>query len=91
VGPIRQSAECVTNGRADCTFCNANPLVGGRGSGGSLIDHILARDLAAPVRVEPFLRQPLSITVGNSSRRTAYSDHYGLLGVVDPTPTTATP
>ena len=35
-----------------CTFCDANPLNGGSGEGGSVIDHILVRGFEGRVVVD---------------------------------------
>jgi endonuclease/exonuclease/phosphatase family metal-dependent hydrolase len=72
----------VNSGHAACTFCDANPLVSGIGRRGALIDHILVRDVAERVEVEPFMRSPVTLGVGSRARRSAYSDHYGLAAIV---------
>jgi endonuclease/exonuclease/phosphatase family metal-dependent hydrolase len=65
-----------------CTFCDANPLNGGRGSGGSIIDHVLTRRFAGPIEVESVLREPVHLSVDGKDMTTAYSDHYGLLAIL---------
>ncbi|HEU4536994.1 MAG TPA: endonuclease/exonuclease/phosphatase family protein, partial [Polyangiaceae bacterium] len=64
---------------ARCTFCASNPLNGGAGTRGTLIDHVLLRGLPGGAAGEPFLREPLELEVGGRPLRTAYSDHYGLI------------
>lgn len=62
-----------------CTFCRANPLNGGSGPAGSLIDHVLVRGYPGPAEGERWLHEPLLLREGGREVRTAYSDHYGLL------------
>jgi len=61
-----------------CTFCDANPLNEGAGSEGTIIDHILTKNFAGRVSVEPILRESIDLRVGSETVRAAYSDHYGL-------------
>jgi hypothetical protein len=66
-----------------CTYCYDNPVSGGTGGGGLLIDHALIRGLDVEVRVERLLDDPVSIVVGGRRVSTAYSDHYGLVLELD--------
>ena len=65
-------------GEAMCTFCDANPLNGGGGTRGTLIDHILTKRFDGRIHVEPILRGVIEVPTGSGSVRTSYSDHYGL-------------
>ncbi len=73
-------------GRPDarCTFCAENPLSGGAGARGALLDHVLLRGHAGGAAAEPFLRDTLELEVGGRRVRSAYSDHYGLLVTLRP-------
>ena len=66
-----------------CTFCYDNPVSGGNGSGGLLIDHILTRGLDVELRARRLLEDPVSIMAGGRRVSTAYSDHYGLVLELD--------
>jgi endonuclease/exonuclease/phosphatase family metal-dependent hydrolase len=66
-----------------CTFCYDNPVSGGSGSGGILIDHVLTRGLDLEHRARRLLDSPLNIVVGGRRVSTAYSDHYGLVLELD--------
>lgn len=65
-----------------CTFCDANPMVSGRGSGGSVIDHALLRDLDMPVRSIRVLDESVELQLGLRTLTSAYSDHYGVLSSI---------
>jgi hypothetical protein len=62
---------------ARCTYCFANPLVGG-GAGGLLIDHVLLRGWTGAARARRVLDQPVAIEVDGEARTTPPSDHYGV-------------
>jgi len=66
-----------------CTYCYDNPVSGGSGGGGILIDHVLTRGLDVEVRARRLLDDPLSIVVRGRRVSTAYSDHYGLVLELD--------
>lgn len=57
-----------------CTRCNDNPLVGGRGDGGALIDHVLLRRWAGTAVAERIFDEPVPL----EGEDTALSDHYGV-------------
>jgi endonuclease/exonuclease/phosphatase family metal-dependent hydrolase len=70
----------------DCTFCYDNPVGGGSGTDGILIDHALTRGLAGmpgTARARRMLDQTVSITVSGKELATAYSDHYGVALEID--------
>jgi endonuclease/exonuclease/phosphatase family metal-dependent hydrolase len=68
-----------------CSFCADNPLNGGSGSRGALIDHVLLRGYNGGVIAEPFLREPIELEIGGKRVRSAYSDHYGVAVTMTPT------
>lgn len=67
-----------------CTFCDANPMVSGRGGGGSVIDHALLRDLDAPVRSSRVLDDSVELQIERRTLTSTYSDHYGVLSSIAP-------
>ncbi|WP_044249127.1 endonuclease/exonuclease/phosphatase family protein [Chondromyces apiculatus] len=71
------------SGPPNCTYCSDNPLSGGQGTRGSLIDHVLLRGLSGASHRD-LLRRPLDVQVRGKRVRTGFSDHYGV--VVDITP-----
>lgn len=58
-----------------CTRCDANPLVGGRGDGGVLIDHVLVKGHTGSARATRWLDEP---TVPVGAVQVPPSDHYGV-------------
>jgi endonuclease/exonuclease/phosphatase family metal-dependent hydrolase len=76
----------ATSPGARCTFCRSNPLNGGAGAGGALLDHVLLRGPVAAASAEPLLREPLVLGTEGRTERTAYSDHYGLVVAIGPRP-----
>jgi endonuclease/exonuclease/phosphatase family metal-dependent hydrolase len=72
-----------TSTDASCTFCDENPLNGGTGRSGAIIDHILVKNFTGAVRVEPILREPITLRVDGKAVTAAYSDHYGLMATLD--------
>jgi endonuclease/exonuclease/phosphatase family metal-dependent hydrolase len=66
---------------ASCTFCYDNPVSGG-GVGGSLLDHVLIRDMPGIVSARRILDAPIHVESHGRDVETALSDHYGLLLVV---------
>jgi endonuclease/exonuclease/phosphatase family metal-dependent hydrolase len=62
-----------------CTFCSDNRVGGGRGSGGSLLDHVLLRNVPDRARARRILDEPIILTTGGQPVESAYSDHYGVL------------
>jgi endonuclease/exonuclease/phosphatase family metal-dependent hydrolase len=67
-----------------CTFCDANPMVSGRGGGGSVIDHTLLRDLDVPVRSSRVLDDSVELQIERRTLTSTYSDHYGVLSSILP-------
>jgi endonuclease/exonuclease/phosphatase family metal-dependent hydrolase len=66
-------------GPARCTFCSDNPVNGGAGNSGAVIDHALIRGFRGSSRAERVLDASIEIEKGARRVRTAYSDHYGVL------------
>jgi endonuclease/exonuclease/phosphatase family metal-dependent hydrolase len=73
----------TTSTDASCTFCDENPLNGGKGPSGAIIDHILVKNFTGAVRVEPILREPITLRLNGKAVTAAYSDHYGLLATLE--------
>ncbi len=69
---------------AQCTYCDANPLNGERGHGGTLIDHVLLRGFRGNAIADRALTMPLTIKSGTSTIHTAHSDHYGVMAELTP-------
>lgn len=69
---------------AECTFCSDNPLVGGDGESGAVIDHILVMGHDGGFEAERVLDGAVDIDVDGESVSTAYSDHYGVRAVLRP-------
>jgi endonuclease/exonuclease/phosphatase family metal-dependent hydrolase len=67
-----------------CTFCDANPMVSGRGGGGSVIDHTLLRDLDWVVRSDRVLDDSIELQIERRTLTSTYSDHYGVLSSLLP-------
>jgi endonuclease/exonuclease/phosphatase family metal-dependent hydrolase len=67
----------------DCTYCYDNPVTGGTGADGILIDHTLTRGLTGRARAIRLLDQAVTILVRGQSVSTAYSDHYGVALEID--------
>jgi endonuclease/exonuclease/phosphatase family metal-dependent hydrolase len=65
-----------------CTFCDGNPLVAGRGAGGTVLDHTLLRNIDAQTRSTRVLDEPVELRVKERKFRSAYSDHYGVLSLL---------
>lgn len=63
---------------AECTYCFDNPLRGGAGTRGTLIDHALLRGVAAAAKPSPFLRRLGELDVGGRPVRSGLSDHFGV-------------
>ncbi|HEY6559949.1 MAG TPA: endonuclease/exonuclease/phosphatase family protein [Polyangiaceae bacterium] len=76
---------------ARCSFCSANTLNGGRGPGGSLIDHILVRGPLRALGIERVLDDPLELLVGGERLSSHLSDHFGLAATVSFTPAARAP
>lgn len=76
---------------AQCSFCRANTLNGGRGLGGSLIDHILVRGPLRALGIARVLDEPLELEVGGERLRSHLSDHFGLAATVSVTPAARAP
>jgi endonuclease/exonuclease/phosphatase family metal-dependent hydrolase len=68
--------------RVECTFCDANPLNGGMGSDGTVIDHVLTRGFPGRVAVERVLTDSIDVRAAGKTVRGAYSDHYGLMATL---------
>jgi hypothetical protein len=62
-----------------CTYCFDNPLEGGRGTRGLLIDHILLRGFSGRVLLgEQIMRPPVVVEPAGKPVRIGPSDHYGV-------------
>lgn len=68
--------------KAECTFCDANPLNGGVGDEGSVIDHVLTKAFLGKIAVERVFVDPIELRVAGKVVRGAYSDHYGLMATL---------
>jgi len=66
------------DGDPTCTFCDANPLVGGEGDGGVVIDHIMLRGLDGNLTGERILTDDITATSCDAEISCTYSDHYGV-------------
>ncbi|WP_437946955.1 endonuclease/exonuclease/phosphatase family protein [Sorangium sp. So ce296] len=64
---------------AKCTYCFDNPLDGGKGTRGLLIDHVLLRGFEGDARGAQIMRSNLTIEAGKKKVKSGFSDHYGLL------------
>lgn len=64
---------------AKCTYCFDNPLDGGKGTRGLLIDHVLLRGLEGDAYGAQIMRSSLTIEAGKKKVKSGFSDHYGLL------------
>ena len=69
---------------AECTYCNANLLVGVGGGTGPVLDHILVRGFEGEVVTERIFTDPIELEVEGDSVTTNLSDHYGLRAVLRP-------
>jgi endonuclease/exonuclease/phosphatase family metal-dependent hydrolase len=69
---------------ARCTFCANNPVHGGQGGGGSILDHALLRDFRGRGHAARALDEPIEIEVEGRRLATSYSDHYGVVLTVEP-------
>lgn len=67
-----------------CTFCDDNPMVSGRGRGGSVLDHTLLRDLDWVVRSDRVLDDSIELQIERRTLTSTYSDHYGVLSSILP-------
>ncbi|WP_437692114.1 endonuclease/exonuclease/phosphatase family protein [Sorangium sp. So ce176] len=64
---------------AKCTYCFDNPLDGGKGTRGLLIDHVLLRGFEGHVSGTQIMRSSLTIEAGKKKVKSGFSDHYGVL------------
>jgi endonuclease/exonuclease/phosphatase family metal-dependent hydrolase len=62
-----------------CTYCFDNPLEGGGGTRGLLIDHVLLRGFEGDVAGAQMMRSELTVDVGGRAVRSGFSDHYGVV------------
>jgi Endonuclease/Exonuclease/phosphatase family len=63
----------------ECTFCDGNPLVGGEGPGGVIIDHLFFDGFAAPAfSAQRLFDEPITLEVDGNDVETRLSDHYGI-------------
>jgi endonuclease/exonuclease/phosphatase family metal-dependent hydrolase len=62
-----------------CTYCFDNPLEGGRGTRGLLIDHVMLRNFSGQIRAgEQIMRPPVVVEPAGKPVRIGPSDHYGV-------------
>jgi hypothetical protein len=66
-----------------CTYCNENPVAGGRGRGGSIIDHVLVRGGSVRARAHRIFDGDLTVEAEGKRVTTALSDHYGVLAEIE--------
>ncbi len=66
----------------ECSFCGVNPLVGGDGEEGVLIDHILVLRFDGDVEIQRILDDEIDIETADGLVTTTRSDHYGLEAVL---------
>ncbi|WP_438009977.1 endonuclease/exonuclease/phosphatase family protein [Sorangium sp. So ce321] len=64
---------------AKCTYCFDNPLDGGKGTRGLLIDHVLLRGFEGDASGAQIMRSNLTFEAGKKKVKSGFSDHYGLL------------
>jgi endonuclease/exonuclease/phosphatase family metal-dependent hydrolase len=69
---------------AECTFCSNNPLVGGEGDSGAVIDHVLVLNHDGDLAGERLLDGSVDIEVDGETVSTARSDHYAVGAVILP-------
>lgn len=69
----------ATQGDVQCSYCFDNPLEGGRGTRGVLIDHVLLRGFGGRVLVGgQFMRPLVTVEPAGKPVRIGLSDHYGV-------------
>ncbi|AKT38969.1 uncharacterized protein CMC5_031160 [Chondromyces crocatus] len=73
----------AVSGAPGCTYCFDDPLSGGQGQRGTLIDHVLLRGLVG-VTHQDLLRRPLELRVGEHVTTTGFSDHVGVVVEIAP-------
>jgi endonuclease/exonuclease/phosphatase family metal-dependent hydrolase len=66
-----------------CTYCYDNPVAGGSGVDGILIDHTLTRGFSGQARARRLMDEAVTILVRGERVATAYSDHYGVALEID--------
>ncbi len=64
--------------QAECTYCDANPLVGGEGDSGVLLDHVLVLGHDGQFDGARIFDDDIEIDVDGDPVTTALSDHYGV-------------
>ena len=69
---------------AVCTFCEDNPLLGGDGDSGVVIDHILTLGFEGGFEATRILDGEVEVDVEGETITTARSDHYGIRVVLVP-------
>jgi endonuclease/exonuclease/phosphatase family metal-dependent hydrolase len=62
-----------------CTYCFDNPLEGGRGTRGVLIDHVLLRGFEGRVAGDQMMRPMITVEHEGRPIQSGYSDHYGVI------------
>lgn len=70
---------------AECTYCNANLLVGIDGGTGPMLDHVLVENFDGDIAVKRILTEPVDLeTDDGTAITTNLSDHYGLEATLTP-------
>jgi endonuclease/exonuclease/phosphatase family metal-dependent hydrolase len=69
---------------AECTYCDANPLVGGEGDSGVLLDHVLVLGHGGEFDGERIFDDDIELEVDGVATTTALSDHFGVLVTLAP-------
>lgn len=62
-----------------CTYCFDNPLEGGSGTRGLLIDHVMLRNFEGEVAGAQMMRPKLTVDVSGKPVTSGFSDHYGVI------------
>lgn len=70
---------------AECTYCNANLLVGIDGGTGPMLDHVLVENFDGDIDVKRILTDPVELETDDGTMITTnLSDHYGLEATLTP-------
>jgi endonuclease/exonuclease/phosphatase family metal-dependent hydrolase len=67
-----------------CTYCFDNPLEGGRGTRGLLIDHVMLRGFPGRVEAGQIMRPQVVVEPAGKPVRIGPSDHYGVIVTLSP-------
>jgi len=67
-----------------CTYCDENPVAGGHGHDGSIIDHVLVRGGSLRIQAHRIFDDSVTIEADGKTVTTALSDHYGIFAELEP-------